>query len=44
VHNPGIVERALDGVRRRVIAWLATPPAVPTPLLPSEAGLAQAAE
>jgi hypothetical protein len=27
-----------------VIAWLATPPAAPTPLLPSEAGLAQAAE
>jgi indolepyruvate ferredoxin oxidoreductase alpha subunit len=44
VHNPGLVERALDRVRRRVIAWMATPPAAPTPLLPAESGLAQAAE
>ncbi|MGZ5836452.1 MAG: thiamine pyrophosphate-dependent enzyme [Xanthobacteraceae bacterium] len=44
VHNPGLVERALTRVRRRVIAWMATPPAAPVPLLPSEASLAQAAE
>jgi indolepyruvate ferredoxin oxidoreductase alpha subunit len=44
VHNPGVIERALHRVRRRVIAWMATPPAAPVPLLPAEASLAQAAE
>jgi indolepyruvate ferredoxin oxidoreductase alpha subunit len=44
VHNPGLLERSLNRVRRRVIAWMATPPAAPVPLLPAEAGLAQAAE
>ena len=44
VHNPGIIERALDRLRRRVIAWLATPEAVPTPALPGTARLAEAAE
>ena len=44
VHNPRPLEAALDKLRRRVIAWMATPPAAPTPLLPAEAGYAQAAE
>jgi len=44
VHNPGVVERGLDRLRRRVITWLATPPAPPTPMIPGEVGLAQAAE
>ena len=43
VHNPGMIERGLDRLRRRVIAWMATPPAPPTPLI-GEVGLAQAAE
>ena len=34
VHNPTLVERMLDRVRRRVIAWLATPEAEPVPALP----------
>src|SRR5262245_10223008 len=44
VHNPGVIERSLDRLRRRAIAWLATPPAAPTPLLPNAVGFAQAAE
>ncbi len=44
VHNPGAFERLLDRVRRRVIAWLATPEAVPAPALLGEARMAQAAE
>jgi indolepyruvate ferredoxin oxidoreductase alpha subunit len=44
VHNPGVIERMMDRVRRRVIAWMATPPAEPVPLLPGEVRLAQAAE
>jgi indolepyruvate ferredoxin oxidoreductase alpha subunit len=44
VHNPGIAERFVDRVRRRVIAWLATPEAAPTPAVPGTAALAQAAE
>jgi indolepyruvate ferredoxin oxidoreductase, alpha subunit len=44
VHNAGIVERMVDKVRRRVIAWLATPEAAPTPSVPGVAVLAQAAE
>jgi indolepyruvate ferredoxin oxidoreductase alpha subunit len=43
VHNPGVIERSLDRLRRRVIAWMATPPAPPTPLI-GEVSLAQAAE
>jgi indolepyruvate ferredoxin oxidoreductase alpha subunit len=44
VHNPGVIERALHRLRRRVIAWLATPPAAPTPMLPDTLRVAQAAE
>jgi indolepyruvate ferredoxin oxidoreductase alpha subunit len=44
VHNPRPLEAAMDRLRRRVIAWMATPAAAPTPLLPAEAGYAQAAE
>jgi indolepyruvate ferredoxin oxidoreductase alpha subunit len=44
VHNPGVIERMMDRLRRRVIAWLATPPAPPVPLLPGQVGLAEAAE
>jgi indolepyruvate ferredoxin oxidoreductase alpha subunit len=43
VHNPGMVERGLDRLRRRVIAWMATPAAPPTPLI-GQVSLAQAAE
>jgi indolepyruvate ferredoxin oxidoreductase alpha subunit len=44
VHNPGVIERTLHRLRRRVIAWLATPPAPPTPMLPDTLRVAQAAE
>jgi indolepyruvate ferredoxin oxidoreductase alpha subunit len=44
VHNPGLVERAINGLRRRVIAWLATPEPLPTPSLPGATRLAAAAE
>ena len=44
VHNPGVIERMLDKLRRRVIARLATPPAAITPLIGASAGMAQAAE
>ena len=44
VHNPGPVERVIHRLRQRVIAWLATPEALPTPPLPSSATLAAAAE
>ena len=44
VHNPGVIERMLDGLRRRVIAKLATPPAAITPLISTGAAVAQAAE
>jgi indolepyruvate ferredoxin oxidoreductase alpha subunit len=44
VYNPGIVERLVNALRRRVIAWLATPEALPTPALPGETILAAAAE
>jgi indolepyruvate ferredoxin oxidoreductase alpha subunit len=44
VHNAGLVERALDKFRRRVIAKLATPPAPITPLIATGAAVAQAAE
>jgi hypothetical protein len=43
VHNPGAIERGLDRLRRRIIAWMATPAAAPTPLI-GQVGLAQAAE
>jgi hypothetical protein len=39
-----MMERALHRVRRRIIAWMATPPAAPVPLLPTATSLAQAAE
>ena len=44
VHNPGAIERGLDRLRRRVIAWLATPEALPAPASPGAANLAVAAE
>ena len=44
VHNPGIIERTLDKLRRRVIARLATPPAAITPLIGDAPAVAQAAE
>ncbi|HTY67903.1 MAG TPA: indolepyruvate ferredoxin oxidoreductase subunit alpha [Alphaproteobacteria bacterium] len=44
VYNPGALERLVDRVRRRVIAWLATPEAAPTPSVPGEARIAAAAE
>jgi len=44
VHNPGVIERTLDKLRRRVIARLATPPAAITPLIATGEAVAQAAE
>ncbi len=44
VHNPSWIEARMTGLRRRVIAWLATPEAAPTPALPVPAAFAQAAE
>jgi indolepyruvate ferredoxin oxidoreductase alpha subunit len=44
VYNPSAAERLVDRVRRRVIAWLATPEALPTPPLPAAAKFAAAAE
>ena len=44
VHNSSMIERTMDRLRRRVIAWLATPPAAPTPLIAKAAEFAQAAE
>jgi indolepyruvate ferredoxin oxidoreductase alpha subunit len=44
VHNPGLFERAINGLRRRVIAWLATPEPLPTPSVPGATRLAAAAE
>ena len=44
VYNPSAVERLVDRVRRRVIAWLATPEAAATPSLPGEVQIAAAAE
>jgi indolepyruvate ferredoxin oxidoreductase alpha subunit len=43
VHNPGVIERGLDRLRRRIISWMVTPAAAPTPLI-GQVDLAQAAE
>ena len=44
VHNPGVFEGMVNRLRRRLIAWMATPEALPTPPLPAAAKFAAAAE